>query len=895
MLEHIHKNIQQVISNLQVDLNRKISNFDLKLKQLTDKNEIFNLCNLYMSKNDIVRINENLNAIFNETEDYEQYKKNLGENSEYIVYFFDEHNKYMFECNNIKDDCINRCRDIINMYNNKIQDLSNSVAIKTSNVPRKQHNQEEIMETEENTATQERVNENTNTTTDIITPQTILEFAKMLTDTVTSNNTNHNESNITIKLHESSISQDKKKFEKYIHTVVKKHRYLDIKEIPNYVKILYSRKDIDYIHPLHFTNMLSLDAAFTLLPLFRERKVNDILCKLRATLSLHQEEEKGSSTLLNHKTTVNETALKLYHALRRCLLDFLYTDPGARSIIKKIRATKQQYVGVIKNSSPVLMNALITNCIYYDTDMISTIATIIMDTLDAIQKHVRVRDIFDIAVIGLITGVEQLRQRWVNSTDFSEGTRRDTMVMAIHILELVFGRLVLQAPSTSLWKTHRICYQLPFLSVMIECVDKFFIVASHRALHLRRILNDYRLSGKKIHHIQSRQETLYDYESLDKLLVNMIQITRNVREAFLAVFHNIFLLLCSYAGDSNLDIGDDKQYSTILGKNEDIKTVLPSQVSIADMIDSKQILYVNTTATDIFRRIIDSMTANVPSVFLKTPEFRSTITYGEVSLSCGNGMENLSNVPTLDNIERSGMFRSLFISNIITQMTTDITNSPNQRLLVTHLATIPTSPISIEFNDIVSGSPPINSSSSLVGSNVNETINLSSSSFQYDHHPLIQIELIANHVTLSLTNIGDVCTLEKLFKVRDRVKEILKKPVNVLAPGTPVSIPRDINKKSKFATSSGNDRRRHLLKSSKTSSSLARKDNYNNSLIQEPRNARSTSNVNTTEMLVVPSIINPLFIQTTLTNNHDEHGSTRRIKTGALKSVNESCGCLFYI
>jgi len=75
MVEHIHKNIQQVISNLQVDLNRKISNFDLKLKQLTDKNEIFNLCNLYMSKNDIVRINENLNAIFNETEDYEQYKK----------------------------------------------------------------------------------------------------------------------------------------------------------------------------------------------------------------------------------------------------------------------------------------------------------------------------------------------------------------------------------------------------------------------------------------------------------------------------------------------------------------------------------------------------------------------------------------------------------------------------------------------------------------------------------------------------------------------------------------------------------------------------------------------------------------------------------------------------
>nr|BDT61666.1 MAG: hypothetical protein [Marsupenaeus japonicus endogenous nimavirus] len=787
--------------------------------------------------------------------------------------------------------------DIKSDNNEETMDFTTSIPENIRANTTTSHNEEEKMEY--TTTDQEKVNEPPL----IIDPTLLIQYTNMVTCNVLNNDTT-DESNININLYGDSNSNNDQTFNNYTPSNSKQYKYVDMKKIPEYLKILYHQREIEYLHPLHFTTLsLSSDAHYSSLvqnlPI-REKEANETLCNVKASLN-PQMKDKNSLLILYNETTVNKVAIILYHALRRCLLDALYADPGAHSIIENVLVTKDQQnldtdIKNNKNSPPELMNALITNCIYHDTDMVSFIITMMIDTYATIKEYTNIRDIFDLTVIGLITIVEKLWYRYFDSVG-SGGIpmRREAMMMANRILELIFGSLVLKAPSTCIWKRRRICYQLPFLSVMIECIDQFLIVVDNRAVHLRKILNEHNLSNKKMYNLESQQKTLYDYEALDNLLNNLIRVTRNARDLFLAMFHNIFLYLCSYSGNSNLDIGDDKQFSVIIEKNS-IKDIIPLQISLKDIVESKSTSY-TTQANIISKHVAISMTANVPSVFLETPEFIWAMSYNKMNLNSNDMNKSLclSKSSHVKHVESSTYrkFRCLFIAEHIKTIT-GTTDDQNKRLEITHLALIPMSPISINFNYNIRGVSLSDMSSPNM--NVNERVDndnkdLSSSSFRYKNYPLIQKELIAKHVSLTLTNIDGVSTVEKARKVQNHVKEILKKPVNVLVSGGTISIPKEMNKKSKTVN---NESLKipvynRLMVQNDDNILVKREKKSTNSKVMGKKTGDIDKSLLETIETLVPSIINPLFVQTR------SHNDGRKLETGALKRINETCGSLFYI
>lgn len=117
------------------------------------------------------------------------------------------------------------------------------------------------------------------------------------------------------------------------------------------------------------------------------------------------------------------------------------------------------------------------------------------------------------------------------------------------------------------------------------------------------------------------------------------------------------------------------------------------------------------------------MKANVPSVFLKTPEFRWAMSYNKRNLN-SNDMNESSYLPKFShvkNVEGSTYrrFRCLFISEHIKAITGTNDDNQNQRLEIAHLALIPISPISISFNYNIRGVSMSDISSLTM--NVNET------------------------------------------------------------------------------------------------------------------------------------------------------------------------------
>ncbi|XP_063604269.1 uncharacterized protein LOC134779873 [Penaeus indicus] len=262
-------------------------------------------------------------------------------------------------------------------------------------------------------------NNNNNSTTD---PQTVLDFASMMTNTIINNSNQEipDESNVNVILYENSPSHHVKEFAKYAPKDTKRHDHLTVESVSEYVELLYRKKKIKYLHPLHFTTLFSdsnaIYSSLVQVSPMREREANEAVCKLKTSLISDQGE---SSSILNDEAIVDEVAVNLYRALRRCSLDALFADPGAYSIIGSVLVERNVDADIRsdRNSSPKLLNSLIANCIYYDTDTVSTIAAIINDICTTIQNYSKVRDIFDIIAIGSITAVEKLCCRYLHSAE----------------------------------------------------------------------------------------------------------------------------------------------------------------------------------------------------------------------------------------------------------------------------------------------------------------------------------------------------------------------------------------------------------------------------------------------------------------------------------------------
>nr|BDT62206.1 MAG: hypothetical protein [Penaeus semisulcatus majanivirus] len=934
------KNIKvKYVSDLNTTLDVNVFHLDEQLKNANDMTTVMGLHTAYDKRTDEYDQDyKSLDALLYENSTYKEIQGRVSNNETMREILDKTQRAHVENCNavraeivKIRNDTIAKHKEIIKRKcGDRIHELNGSDTHSSSS-GREPMEQESSNNSSSGGEAMEQESSNqpvlladtsgsNNNTTD---PHTILEFASMVTNTIINNRNQEipDESNVKIILYENSPSHHVKEFAKYTPKDMKRHDHLTVENISEYVELLYRKKKVKYLHPLHFTTLFSdSNAIYSSLiqtsPM-REREANEAVCKLKASLI---SDHSGSSSMLNDEAIVDEVAVNLYRALRRCSLDALFADPGAHSIIRSVLVERNVDADIRsdRNSSPKLLNSLIANCIYYDTDTVSTIAAITNDICTTIQKYSKLRDIFDIIAIGLITAVEKLCCRYLHSAGTgSTPMGRDTVTMVIRILELVFGSLALRAPSTSIWKTRRICYQLPFLSVMIECVDRFLLVAESRAVHLRSTLNTHNLSDTKMRDLQSQQNTLYDFEALDKLLIDVVRVTRNVRETHLAVFHNVFLYLCSYAGDSTLDIGDDNQYSVLLEKC-DVKDILPSGTSISDIVDSKWTID-TTRANRILKHVVISMTANVPSAFLETPEFRSAMHYqGERFLKQKDtdDLPRSSRPAENDRLRLSG-FRSLFISSPIDskkgmrdEEEREKKEDQNQRLRIAHLASISTSPVSVGFDDITTTNTFIQKErlAKRVGFDDVTTAKTLTSTPTTNTNTIIAKEQIAKHVSLAVRNIGGVSTIEKTRRVQNYVREVLRKPMSVLVPGGPISIPRKVDESVKLPPSL---MVAQVQPTSRTGGGVNDSDDSDSALVNwkirnttdktirakymTPDGVLKKSSLATVETLV-PSIINPLFIQKRQkTDKEQSEGNTRSSKSGALRKMNETCGSLFYI
>jgi len=322
------------------------------------------------------------------------------------------------------------------------------------------------------------------------------------------------------------------------------------------------------------------------------------------------------------------------------------------------------------------------------------------------------------------------------------------------------------------------------------------------------------------------------------------------------------------------------------------------------------------------------MTANVPSAFLETPEFRSAVHYqGERFLKQKDTDDPPRPSRPADNDRlRLHGFRSLFISSPIEdkkqmrdEEEREKEEDQNQRLRIAHLASISTSPVSVGFNDITTTNTFIQKER--LAKRVDFDDVTTAKTFTPTPTPtttpttitntntIIAKEHIAKHISLAVRNIGGVSTIEKTRRVQNYVREMLRKPMSVLVPGESISIPRKVDESVKLPPSLMLAQVQPISRSG--GGDVNDSDDSDNALVNwKIRNTTNKtirvknmtsdgvlkkSSLATVETLV-PSIINPLFIQKRQkTDKEQSKGNTRSSKSGALRKMNETCGSLFYI
>nr|BDT62916.1 MAG: hypothetical protein [Trachysalambria curvirostris majanivirus] len=665
---------------------------------------------------------------------------------------------------------------------------------------------------------------------------------------------------------------------------------LDMNMTNDYLKGLYFKHTIYYHHPLYYTHLFTIKSEQTHLSridkgTIREKNTRELIVDIESSLCLLTKENEF---LLTNETVVNDIALNLYFSLRRCLIEINFKDPGALSIINNVllmknskcndKYSKDTTPHIRYSSTPDFINSLIFNCIYHDTILVSNIATIVLSTYDTLIKNKNdINNIFNTIVIGLMTSLDILRDRsLISQSKCGIHAVEESIDLANRIIGLIFGFLPYKTPTKSVWRKYKICYQMPFIFIIIECINNLLLVIINRIKHLREALINNDLLKRSIPClgciIISKKDN-YNFHSLDYLLLGMIDVVRNVKQSFKVIFYNIFLYLCSLSGNNNFDIGDDQQYS-ILDIN--ITDILPKIMTLYPFTginnqknEEDGSIFINVS----LKHMANSDRLNIPQVFLENSEFRLSLKLNEEIIDNDNINNNLHiNDGNVKNIYLG--VRCLYV--------TKPPSSPNTgRLQITNLALLPEYPIPGVFNNkdiinlVLSKVPPTKADKDELPKDTYLTT--------FSNKPIIKNKEIAKNVFLTIKNIGGISSIEKLIKVRDKTMNILKTPQDVLVYGGSMSIPLQYEQNIKNNSHNYNQ----PIKWDKNFQINSRVASPSTILSGKPNN-KIKHNVKSTDILV-PSILNPLLIKQDLENTLGEYNDNKRY----FKQIPRSCGALY--